>query len=78
MAPEARQKLGDQVRADLIASFGGVEPPAVETLVRIRMAERVSAVHQIPSFQVWLRRTYTRDSDTRLSGEGVLLGKAAP
>ncbi len=78
MAPDARQKLGDEVRADVIASFGGVEPPAVETLVRIRMAERVSAVHQIPSFQAWLRRTYTSDADSRSSGDGVLLGKAAP
>jgi hypothetical protein len=78
MAPDALQRLGDEVRADVIASYGGVEPPAFETLVRIRVAERVSAIHQIPSFELWRRRAHKDELDSPSCGDGVVVAKAAP
>ena len=78
MEPDARERLGDEVRADVMASYGGVEPPAFATLVRIRFAERVSAIHQIPSFELWRRRARKSELDSPSFGDCGVEAKAAP
>lgn len=53
MQPEVVTQIETGVRGAVLASYGGTEPPAFEILVRIRMAERVAAIHQLPSFESW-------------------------
>ena len=85
MQPATVGQIEAEVRIEVLASYRGNEPPAFETLVRIRMAERIAAIHQLLSFESWSRsaalserRVRQDNSDNPSPPNEVRMARSAP